>query len=946
MQAITSRLVRNTDTNWSYLPSCPSIDEIQLEVPSSLNGDQRFGLICSIAKLFNKMKEKLDFNTLQHPIDLNIDKHGLFVPGQWKIIADRSDTSITQKIKQFFPFTHMLQQQKLVRMKVIKIQDSCLTRWWHKNICKNDVLRSKNSKLNCRLSIPFLLNPLVIDFIKKPSFSDPFTELAARSAQTTELHFVMEAKSQSSFRYVLKANTLNLEEMPTNFVAPPLDHKPPARMNLHKSESSSLSLEERGGTPDTVSFQLVGVEEAQNEENKTVVGLFITHLQHEYGFWLIDFLKASYDIDLAKMHELGLPLTPDHVLKANVGANNIEMGHIFALLSNLKKLTSRLALEEDLTVPFTNFLRLHKCGVKNYLSLRELRNLISSAKTPSQSIWNVTCQDILKYISNTFHIGPSHPKVELNPTSLRRDAFNELVGLIAPKDDELDRIFTGRKIRHTAICGYNTMGNKSIPNKCRDLFELLHIFPQLKTSNWSAYYELLSHVVAKKTLYRPNLDDDGYHVGILIPGPNTPDNKQTWYYNDTFIDDSNGNFSYTLKPACEAYRMFDDQGHPLSKPLPYIKLYRSTASDDSNPNSADSVAADFNFHGPGSLKPELSYQYEKDTFEKRTIPMWMGYVLLGQLYKDNPTSSYKAWIHSAVDLFSKYRVFNKLEAKITKSEVTALYKLLAQNKYSDVLSVLIEQAHDLHELPDEKIGQDIAFVGHSLGGALAQAGVFEFCTQTKRIPLPGYSIICATSHTPATENKKNAKFITTGDNNEEMLLLNNIHFFVTHQLEKGDVVPQSGESHLGSTVMNTADRKHSWLTFSSYVFAPLPTAQSKEIVTAPTHGRRTGHSVLGRDYSMTPLSQQETHDFDHAWFLCCGKIARVFGYRIIACPKVTELLRRDAGVVKLCCHRLHDKLVTGPGEGDRDKNEVLYMRFSSNRALQQLTTGGLKHRRI
>lgn len=1019
-------LVRNTNNMWSYFPPTPctalgrkslEVTEVQLEAPSSLGADQKFLLIDKVAKLIHQ-RAFVTFASLQKPIDIHFTREEPSVPGHWKAIAVRAHKTCMQRIFQYFPCTRMMQNQKLVKMKIVNIRErcfqTCLNRFF-KKVQSAFYQPSQTPIGGSSLARPYPESDTIKEsdtiefYIKQKPFQDPFTELAATSAQKTEKYYEMERSTESSFRYVMKGKTLYLVEMEAQTAAV---YQEPSLESHHSSPSSSFlqiplnpqditTISEPSpdttprvlspsaqdfplsdpGTPvkmflpepsispapppsrttsrtttssppqDAVHFNIID-ESTLKLENRNVIMLFKNHLVQEYGFWIIDFLKKTYFIDLVDMHENGRPLTPTHVLKANIAANNIEMGHIFALLTNLKKMFVRLDHSEILETPFLEFLHLDKCGIKNYLSMRELRNLIYQVQQPRQDLQAITCKNVLEYLANTFHINSTDRSISSNPSSLPKSAFNILVSLVMTKKKDLDFVFTGRKINHLPIFGYNTMGSSSIPNRCRDLFELLHIFPQLKDSTWPAYYELLSHVVAKKTLYRPNLDDDGEHVGFLIPGPTGTDGQETWYYNDTFIDDGNGNFSYTLRPACDNYTFQESPSDTRSKPLPFIKLYRSTASSKSNPNSGDSIAADFNYKGPGSLKPELSFHYEKDTFVQRTIPMWMGYVLLGRHFKDNKPASYGRWMHLAVDLFTHYRRFHQLEGKIPQAEIKFLQKMLEGTKYPEILTYLIEKATELHERPQEKIGQDIAFVGHSLGGALAQAGVYEFCTQTKRIPLPGYTIICSTSHPPGTENKKNTRFMTTGDIHEEMLLLNNIHFQITHQLEKGDIVPQSGESHLGSKIYlkpncccirpttYAPERPHPWLDFSAYVFAPLPGATSQEIVGAPTHGRRIGHSKLDIDYTITPLTQKDMHDYDHAWILFRGKLAPLFGYKFISCPKITEFVRRNSGLSV----RLYRKIknffsqMCSPVNETLDDNEVLYLRFSSNRALRQLTT--------
>lgn len=959
---IDTSLVRHTDTCWSYYPpklsarsasqplSSPSkksdLDEIRIEVPSSLQGNDRYTMVQLITEKIFKAN-RINFETLRKGFSFRTEREE-----HWKLVAANVNQSFLRSCIQKIPCFAVISHPRVMRMTLSRV---------HNSPCCQKISKITSFYLNPReLLLPVFNRPFHAEIsfpelLRRPQFSDPFTELAALSFQSAEQFFVMESAHRGSLQFVRRGGRLRLDPIedtasmprPSPRSSPPSpSHTAATEGSQETSESIPVPLSPRmtgnflDAFLDTTETGTSSKLSQQKEENRTILSYFMKHLRQEYGVWLIDFLKHTYDLDLKKMYEEGLPLFPDHVFKANIGANNIEYGHLVALVHTLRRLVQDIEQSPlEHKKPFLDYLVLRdEIGSLGHLSLRECRKLIQQVQEFSHKE-AILLEDVLVYLKGLL------PEETREPASLPPAQFHALVHLLVSTTEELDRAFTGRKIRHSAIFGYHTMGDKKVANSCRDLFELLHIFQEMKESSWPAYFELLSHVVAKKTLFRRNIDGTGWHVGLLLPGPNVNEGHETWYYNDTFLDDSKGNFSYTLKPACDGYRQGPhEQLGP--KPLPYIKLYRSTASDKSALNSHDSLRADLNPDGsPGSLNPSLSYEYERKNFESRTLPLWMGYVLLGYLYKDKPTPSYEGWMQKAVQLFAEYRTQYKKESVITEGELTALQKMRSERNYPLLLETLLEKSTQLGEDPRMKISQDIAFVGHSLGGGLAQDGVYQFCTRTKRVPLPEATIICSTSHPPAIDNVKNTRFMNLGQEHQEMLSLNRMGYHIWHQFELGDFVPQAGGSHLGTPVYPPkpvdyhelslpSERQRQWLTFHAHVFKPLISAKSMEIVDVPTHGRRIGHAMLDRDYSLQELTSQQVGEFDHALILK-GDVRKAFGYRILNSPKLSEWVRKKIGrLAKWGFASL--EWFHGFGMGDRDENGVWYMRFSQKRALQQL----------
>ena len=967
------RLTRCTDTLWTYGPKNAEeprndITEVQLELPADISSEARYTLVRIIASTF----EKLSFTFQQ------IGKERIFstTPSErWKLVAVETDRMGCKSLL-CRPCHRNISSQKILHMKLIRDKQSscclCCSRVYRQKFARTKEIFAPQPSILPKFSE---LCPADISFAQlmmRNLFDDPFTRLATRAFQSTEANYVMERDHRGSLQYSLKGNVLKLKKVvvpqqqkveeqtpgcsPTSSTSNSPDGSPASSPLALRSTSIRQRIPslELSRIPSSLEISSSSNPDSRLQEtNRRVTRIFIAHLSQEYGEWLHRFLKHTYELDLEKILAEGTPLYPDHVFKANIGANNIEMTHIKILMDTLKELIRNIrANPQELENNFSDYFhRRGEIGRDGHLAMREFRNLIQQTlkffhrKDPL----SILVKEALQYLE---HILP--PEIE-HPEDLQPDQFQNLIHLLVSTEEELERAFTGRKITHTAISGFPTIGNANIANPCRDMLELLHIFQQMRQCSAMAYMELLVHVVARKTLYRRNIDGTDWHVGLLIPGPNLDHDHETWFCNDSFIDDKQGNFSYTLKPAVKGYQKLE-VGEHTPKPLPYIKLYRSTVNDQASEGSYDSFAADCNADCPGSLNPDLALKRELPNFALRTIPLWMGYVLLGYLYKETSHPSYDLWMGSAVSLFEEYKTMYQdrgyIKSKlITDEDISTLNQLLREKRYPALLDALLGKATLLREDPRQKISQDIAFGGHSLGGALAQgSGVYQFLTRMKRCPLPGCTITCYTSHAPGISNTMNTEFMRLGEEHSEMLNLNGIKYDIYHQFERGDFVPQSGGSHLGTPINRPPEEasftselsipsQKAWLAFHAHVFTPLVSARSKEIVDVSPHMRRIGNAMPDRDYTMTKLDDREIGTFDHSWFLT-GKLQKAFAYRIFKSPRLTECFRKYGGpffrkTCLCCCKKRQVRRA-----GTRDTKGVWYLNFTEEAALRQFRPPG------
>jgi len=591
-----------------------------------------------------------------------------------------------------------------------------------------------------------------------------------------------------------------------------------------------------------LSLKLITGAPTEADENRVTATAFRDYIVNTYGQQKLDFVNNAFGFSLDQVIQQGLPLVPDHIFKTNIGMCNIEMSDLEQLFDKLKNYNTSPPVFPQIVQ----------------------QGLAKAFPTPAE---------LTAFIASLANV----PSVKKLPV----DQFNLVVNLLMPSDEERELAFTGRKIRHLAIVGWNTQGDPDVFTPSRDLFEFMHVYGQMeKPNDWDNYHELGTHVASKKNLFRKNSDNQGWHVGILMPGPKSATGQATWYYNDAFIDDGQGNVNYVMLPACDNYQ---ENG----KALPYIKNYRSTAANQSSIDWMESIAADLNPYGPPiSIHPHVSFQQEKGYFDQRTIPLWVGQLLRAE------KSQQQAHFQQAIDEYVKCL---QSPGRTPPEKMELALKTQALQSSIDIQKFLRDEARLHQELPEFKIAQDIACVGHSLGASLAQFGIYYFGPRRHRIPLPQQNYICFSTRGPAIDNYQDSVFMTFGKTYSDVLVALGQRWKVRHQLEYGDFIPESGESHLGTTGYDPATDSL-WLDQNITVFRPLTTAQALGMTTLPTHGRRTGFSVEGRDFVQQSLDVNLFQQYDHDWWMS-QQLIDIFGYRILRSSKVTEFARAFASVV-------------------------------------------------
>ncbi len=876
-QTSHGRLTRLDDQTWGYaVPEGvdSSFEEIRIQVPKTYKGKDAYRVAKAIANLFDTKIERLREAVLKTGMNIPIDVEDPALSGTWHIgiptpkgIVQQAVATVTDAVTGFIPFTRPLKNRKVVVIDVEKVPAA---------------------KKVASVALPIILRPTahtiggtstdVIssntqDRLKVASFQDPFTSLATDCFQKYESFFVMEAEHRGSYRFVI-------------------------------NEEGKIRLEEN-----------IATKEGYADENRKAVTAYVAFLTKEYGASYVSQLQTSYNISFETMLREGMPLLPDHVSKCNIGVNSIEIHHVEEMKDQLRKLTSELQhlstdadWDQRKNLLARDFLAQIIDGhAEVSLAVREARGLLRSMSRKEPTV-----EDLLFYLK-TLLLSTCESVRDLKP-----EAFNSIVSMIMPTDAELDDAFTGRKIRHLTVMGFHTMGDANTPNPCRDQFELLHVFSECrKTNDWKNYYELLTHVVAKKSLFRKTPDtENSWHVGLLIPAPDSKTGEARWYSNDAFYDDHSGNVNYILLPACRGYRSAEGKPHPM------IKLYRSTCSNSSSVNWQDSVAADLYPYGsPQSIYPDASSEYERRYIRERTIPVWMGYLVAARkmdLWSEGDTEIYEDRMAKAGRGFLAYLKMTSQDYVVDCEEIE---RMIADGDFGNLQRLLTQYGHRFKEDPEYKLPQDMVFAGHSLGGALAQNGMWKFLSHEGRMPLPGADVTCYSSDGPAIDASADAEFMAFGREHRKLMAENKSRTHVIHQFEYGDFVPQAGGTHLGTTGFNEA-KEAAWLDFSASIFRPLEdTARAPAIVNPGTaHARRIGLATDGVDYTLTSLTSKDLWDYHQTYFLR-GRLAQAFGYKILRSPKVAEAYRREIGYMVRPWMKFY-QWWAGNQLGSRDANGV------------------------
>jgi len=738
-----------------------------------------------------------------------------------------------------------------------------------------------------RLELPY--TPGESEILKQKLFSDPFTRLASQALQRHETPFVSEKECAGSYHYALENGTLSLAHRdlgasPLGKMSALLAYRDQIRRSF---EWRTIRCTEEGLRSDLASYPEAFDTKRPRSREEQYLG----------------YLKETFGIDFDAMVKKGEPLLPDHVYKCNIAANQIEMAYLESFYARLDACLKQ-ALKNGGAQPLStihHFFTLFKeLGIAERFSLKEIEGIYRSFSKHSQV---KTAASLAAFLDS----------IELLPF-LKRNLFGEAVRCLTPeafhKVMEMlcdfsvnpEPFFTGRKITHLAICGYKTMGNRNVFDPCRNLSELLHIYPALRKGSRESHNELLAHVVAKKALYQSYpwkfaVGETEWRVGRLIPFGDEGALSR-WYYVDGYLNDGSGDINYVLIPACKGYL---EAGCPKKrecvaheKRLPLIKLYRSTASDKEAESSTESLLADLNPKRVGSLDFSRGDQYERPYFQKCTMPVWVGYLVAGNVEKAAACFLEASRLRSREEIGAYGKEENLVrflawQKKGTHRNAAALFDSFKRKVGEErVRHFFTRTAAGSEWAKENKVAQDIYFIGHSLGGALAQASLHHFGPLGERIPLVGCNFHCFPFQPPGGVTDEEAEqFLEFGRKHKDLIQALGQRWKIDYLFEYQDFVPQGGPQWLGVSQDPARDEK--WLEVRGTIFTPLSTAKSQEMTTLATHGRRFHGTVPENEYRSEPLSPEELFTFKTSYWLP-DPLRKKFGYAI-SIPRLTEDLR-------------------------------------------------------
>jgi hypothetical protein len=359
-------------------------------------------------------------------------------------------------------------------------------------------------------------------------------------------------------------------------------------------------------TPETTDYRLIKEGDklllvhrysplATEKAMREALDLYREFILKQYGHKKFEYIDHLYNLQLENLNGANPAsgLTPEHVYRFNIGTLNIEMQDIQDCIGELRQLYQETQ-ELDPSTPLTDF--------SGKISGRKLQGLCRLLLRGGKDRL-VTLSEFRMWAEG-----------RLGLQSLTNEVFKDVLTILRPAHEEMERAYTGRKIHGVIQSGY-TIAERAEFKPWVDQQELAQTMEKIiKTQpDWTDYLETLSHVVVKKHLERHH-KQEGYRIGALIPAPAASPGEPIRWYQVTSSISNGGIHSYTLESAV------DDPS------LPVIKLYRSTATSTSAMRSDSSVKNNLNlFNSPGYRGIKWLEKYEKSFFHDRTIPIWVGY---------------------------------------------------------------------------------------------------------------------------------------------------------------------------------------------------------------------------------------------------------------------------------------------------------------------------------
>lgn len=940
------------------------IKRIDIRTPDKLQGSAGYQLARRVCDWVLANCKTLSQSILEKGVVIRVQDGDKSLAGDWYVYYKTDDSCVT-KIKNLIPFLSSTTSKTIVPLSVERCVGVAATI----TSLFTSVFTPQTQTIPETPPTPTTTDVrlTIAQRIQKANFDDEFTQIATKALQRMEKHWIYSSTHKGNTRFIASNDFLSIEPIPTDPKASPSTMAKEA-VKLYKE----FLLSEYG--PSIVE----NIRHRLKIDLDTLPALYPDHV-FKCNIAALDLHMQDVDLLFHKLQKIQsaqfdveLTAVESPFVELFSSTSGFSIREIRGINNLLKKeLNKEIPTIKDFYEFMNQMLPTEIADAKNLTpkQFNQLLSIIMPSKADRKRAY--TGREILDRPIMGFHtmgdqndINPTrdvheHTQVFEDMKQLSWSGFFEILGHVSVKK-------TALRSKESQIL---TVQEKQVAEKAKELKKREDTLTHEVEIEESLFTSQIEGAPPKQENHSQSAVQ--WYTGLLLPAP-SENGEERWYYVDAILDDNQGLVGHVLLPACEGYTYTDKRyTNNVSRKLPLIFLQRSTNSATNGISSYDSLQADLNpFGAPGSLDPYASKEYQLKYLKPRTIPLWVGYLLraketyttlarasqLAPLLQEEIISKIKKYLLRSLKILEdelhqiatseegKQQVNHLLEKISQHRQILTNTDSLVLKQASDTptpieetVTLLEQHANTVQELPKYKQTQDIAYVGHSLGGALSQQFLHHYGPKLNRIPTQSATFICYSSDGPATDVKNDVEFMQFGNAHRKVLsfVSNNRKWHVTHQLEYGDFVPQSGGNHLG-TEDYTNPKSKLWLDFSAMIFKPLPTATVKEIYAAPTHGRRIALGLPNGpkenvDYHPTNLTQKMLYDFDHAWILG-PELANIFGYKVLSSPKLTEWLRLQASRVAYLGFRGHEavyRLVEDPFKSvPRDQAGVMYVSYT------------------
>lgn len=650
---------------------------------------------------------------------------------------------------------------------------------------------------------------------------------------------------------------------------------------------------------DVLTGKLIDDEEVSAQSKIDTIKLYRAFVEKQFGKHVIDRIQTHFDFTFDNMIEHALPLTPEIVYRINVGTSYVVIGDVERIVWDLK---DRRELPERIKQRAKNLrVAVDSIDIKNPDHFAKIMDLFSITEYECEKIftgralhgiiksWYTQGDDeLFKPWIDQQEFSQTCFKIPRRTADKAWDCFYEDLAMIlckkhlhqkdpdgtyrvgaiipAPKQENKPQayykvtslLYNSRGIlsyslepacpntslpviklyRSTAASPYNFDGFASLKNDFNPLnspgYEGSHLlerherdfFKRRTIPVWVGYQYLASKKLnktresmqevytlltkANKTLFaeidakyaKPTLKQfiRKYDSEFMDLIQNYPKHWLTGYYK-----------AWYLLNNCLRHAVKHDYDEQSSRVL-YLKAFLDEAA----------------------LLPPLTEQDRKlITLAKKLLAWWNWDEKVAKKKNKDVNKAEDAKVAELVKTLKEYENHTIL-SNGTDNELHPLWEKLKKWNLE-----LAKYAKDKHEDLEHKENQNIDFVGHSLGAACAERFLVYYTASKGRIPVPGQTISARIFDDPAINDEDNQAFVDFGNEHADLLTALHAKYAIIRRQEAGDIVPQTGETHLGAMkTPQLLDKSVRWLTFDAAVQKASSKANHPYIRdTVTAHGR-------------------------------------------------------------------------------------------------------------